>query len=106
MLFLTYIQGNIINEWIIAMSCWLSHQIAGGIHDDNEELWRAVDDAFRCCFANTLEREVVQAELKKGIKMKDGDIDVYMTTFKQLARKAGYPLDLDLTLNFFTNRLP
>ena len=38
--------------------------------------------------------------------MKDGDIDAYVTTFKQLARKAGYPLDLDLTLDFFTNGLP
>ena len=106
MLFLTYIQGNIINKWIVAMSRWLNRQIAGGIHDDSEELWRAVDDAFRCRFANTLERETAQAELKKGIKMKDGDIDTYVTTFEQLARKAGYPLDSDLTLDFFTNGLP
>ena len=102
MLFLTYVQGNTVNEWIVAMSRWLNRQIAGGIHDDNEELWRAVDDAFRCRFTNTLEREVVQAELKKGIKMKDGDIEAYMTTFEQLARKAGYPLDSDLTLNVIT----
>ena len=60
MLFLTYIQGNVVNEWIVAMSCWLNRQIAGGIHDNNEELWRVVDDAFRRHFANTLEREVVQ----------------------------------------------
>ena len=46
MLFLTYIQGNVVNKWIVAMSRWLNHQIAGGIHNDNEELWRAVDDAF------------------------------------------------------------
>ena len=88
------------------MSRWLNRQISGGIHDDNEELWRAVDDAFRRRFANTLERETAQAELKKGIKMKDGDIDAYVTTFEQLARKAGYPLDSDLTLDFFTDGLP
>ena len=106
MLFLTYIQGNIVNEWIVAMSRWLNCQIAGGIHDDNEDLWRVVDDAFRHRFSNTLERETAQAELKKGIKMKDGDIDAYVTTFEQLARKAGYPLDSDLTLDFFTDGLP
>ena len=106
MLFLTYIQENIVNEWIIAMSHWLNHQIAGGIHDDNEELWRAVEDTFQLHFANTLKREVAQAELKKGIKMKDRDIDMYVTTFEQLARKAGYPLDSDLNLDFFTNGLP
>ena len=106
MLFLTYIQGNIVNEWIVAMSCWLNCQIAGGIHNDNEELWRAVNDAFRHRFANTLERETMQVELKKGIKMKDGDIDIYVTTIEQLARKAGYPLDSDLTLDFFTDGLP
>ena len=38
--------------------------------------------------------------------MKDGDIDAYVTTFEQLARKAGYPLDSDLTLDFFTDGLP
>ena len=54
MLFLTYIQGNIVNKWIMAMSRWLNRQIAGGIHDDNEELWRAVDNAFQRRFANTL----------------------------------------------------
>ena len=54
MLFLTYIQGNIVNEWIVAMSRWLNCQIAGGIHDDNEDLWRVVDDAFRHRFSNTL----------------------------------------------------
>ena len=106
MLFLTYIQGNVVNKWIVAMSRWLNRQIAGGIHDNNEELWRAVNDAFRRRFANTLKREVAQAELKKGIKMKDGDIDMYVTAFEQLARKAGYPLDSDLTLDFFTDRLP
>ena len=88
------------------MSRWLNCQITGGIHNNNEELWRSVDNAFRHCFANTLEREVAQAELKKGIKMKDGDIDMYVTTFEQLARKAGYPLYLDLTLDFFTDSLP
>ena len=31
---------------------------------------------------------------------------MYVTTFEQLARKAGYPLDSDLTLDFFTNGLP
>ena len=46
MLFLTYIQGNVVNEWIVVMSRWLNRQIARGIHDDNEELWRAVNDAF------------------------------------------------------------
>ena len=38
--------------------------------------------------------------------MKDRDIDAYVTTFEQLARKAGYPLDLDFTLNFFIDGLP
>src|SRR5258708_29647867 len=65
-----------------------------------------VDSAFRRCFTNTLEKELAQTELKKGIKMRDGDIDAYMTTFEQLMWKAGYLLDASLTLDFFTNRLP
>ena len=57
-------------------------------------------------FANTLERERAQAELKRGIKMKDGDIDAYVANFEQLAQKAGYRLDTPQTIDIFTDGLP
>src|SRR5258708_37004044 len=105
MLFLTYIQGVVVNEWIVAMSHWLNQQLTQGITANDENLWATVDNTFRRRFTNTLEKELAQTELKKGIKMRDRDIDTYVTTFEQLVRKAGYPLDDSLTLDFFTNGL-
>ena len=106
MFFLTYIQGPLVNEWVIAVSHWLNRQIQNGIADDNEDLWTEVTVAFTRCFTNTLGRERAQAELKRGIKMKDGDIDMYVANFEQLARKAGYRLDTPQTIDIFTDGLP
>ena len=106
MFFLTYIQGPLINEWVIAVSCWLNRQVQNRIADDNEDLWTKVAVAFTRRFANMLERERAQAELKRGIKMKDGDIDAYVANFEQLAWKAGYCLDTPQTIDIFTDELP
>ena len=46
MFFLTYIQGSVVNEWIIAVSQWLNRQIQSGILDDNEDLWTEVAMTF------------------------------------------------------------
>ena len=105
MFFLTYIQGPLVNEWVIAVSRWLNWQIQNGIADNNEDLWTEVAVAFTRRFANVLERERAQVELKQGIKMKDGDIDTYLANFEQLAQKAGYRLDTPQTINIFTDGL-
>src|SRR5260370_22239723 len=106
MFFLTYIQGPLVNEWVVALSRWLNRQIQNGVPDTQEDLWTEVARAFMRRFANTLEKERAQAELKRGIKMKDGDIDMYVAHFEQLARKAGYRLNTPQTLDLFTDGLP
>ncbi|KAH9039631.1 hypothetical protein EDB85DRAFT_2141138 [Lactarius pseudohatsudake] len=73
MIFLTYIRGS-----------------GEGVLDTNPWLWTQVLIAFNRRFADTLEKERAQATLKKGIKMRDGDIDVYVTLFENLTRQAGY----------------
>ncbi|KAH9025153.1 hypothetical protein EDB85DRAFT_2149956 [Lactarius pseudohatsudake] len=77
-----------------------------GVLDTNPWLWTQVLIAFNRCFTDTLEKEHTQATLKKGIKMRDGDIDVYVILFENLTRQAGYRPDSSLTLDFFTNGLP
>ena len=43
MLFLTYLQGKDVTEWVIAISRWLTEQIdANGILPTNRWLWRSV----------------------------------------------------------------
>ena len=57
MFFLTYIQGPLVNEWVVALSRWLNCQIQNGVPDTQEDLWTEVARAFMRRFANTLEKE-------------------------------------------------
>ena len=85
MLFLTYIQGKAVNEWVMSMSQWLNRQVTGGVPEQTPDLWVETERAFRRRFANTLEREQAQGALKRGLKMKNGDLDTYITEFETLA---------------------
>ncbi|KAH9011279.1 hypothetical protein EDB85DRAFT_2160181 [Lactarius pseudohatsudake] len=79
MIFLTYIRGSRVNEWLIAISRWLNRQVSQeGVLDTNPWLWTQVLLTFNQRLTDTLEKERVQATLKKGIKMRDGDIDIVL----------------------------
>ena len=106
MLFLSYIQGPLVGEWVRGQHAWLNHQIVAGRLPVEESLWRTVLRNFRENFANILEREVAEARLREGIKMKEGKIDNYIAEFEQLVRHAGYNPDDPQTLYRFTSGLP
>jgi hypothetical protein len=107
MLFLTYIQGPIVNEWVKGVNAWLRGQI---IHQrwapTDERLWAEVFDSFNRQFANVMEQEDAQAALAKGLQLEKGDLDKLITEFEQLVRHAGYDINQDLVLRIFTSALP
>jgi hypothetical protein len=107
MLFLTYIQGPIVNEWVKGVNAWLRGQI---IHQrwapTDERLWVEVFDSFNRQFANVMEQEDAQAALAKGLQLEKGDLDKLITEFEQLVRHAGYDINQDLVLRIFTSALP
>jgi hypothetical protein len=107
MLFLTYIQGPIVNEWVKGVNAWLRGQI---IHQrwapTDERLWVEVFDSFNRQFANIMEQEDAQAALAKGLQLEKGDLDKLVTEFEQLVRHAGYDINQDLVLRIFTSALP
>jgi hypothetical protein len=107
MLFLTYIQGPIVNEWVKGVNAWLRGQI---IHQrwapTDERLWIEVFDSFNRQFANVMEQEDAQAALAKGLQLERGDLDKLITEFEQLVRHAGYDINQDLVLRIFTSALP
>jgi hypothetical protein len=107
MLFLTYIQGPIVNEWVKGVNAWLRGQI---IHQrwapTDERLWAEVFDSFNRQFANIMEQEDAQAALAKGLQLDKGDLDKLITEFEQLVRHAGYDINQDLVLRIFTSALP
>jgi hypothetical protein len=107
MLFLTYIQGPIVNEWVKGVNAWLRGQI---IHQrwapTDERLWVEVFDSFNRQFANVMEQEDAQAALAKGLQLDKGDLDKLITEFEQLVRHAQYDVNQDLVLRIFTSALP
>jgi hypothetical protein len=107
MLFLTYIQGPIVNEWVKGVNAWLRGQI---IHQrwapTDERLWVEVFDSFNRQFTNVMEQEDAQAALAKGLQLDKGDLDKLITEFEQLVCHAGYDINQDLVLQIFTSALP
>jgi hypothetical protein len=107
MLFLTYIQGPIVNEWVKGVNAWLRGQIIReGWAPTDERLWAEVFDSFNRQFANVMEQEDAQAALAKGLQLEKGDLDKLITEFEQLVRHAGYDINQDLVLRIFTSALP
>jgi hypothetical protein len=99
MLFLTYIQGPVVNEWVKGVNAWLRGQIINQRWAPTDErLWNEVFDSFNRQFANIMEQEDAQATLAKGLQLERGDLDKLITEYEQLVRHAGYNINQDLVL--------
>ena len=86
LLFLTYLQGPHVNEWVQSQNRWLVNEVtANGVTLNNVWLWMTMERAFCRNFADTLEQEHAQAALKQGFQMKGEDTDNYVAKFKHLA---------------------
>jgi hypothetical protein len=70
MLFLTYIQGPLVNEWVKGVNAWLRGQVIRQRWlTTDEQLWDEVQDSFNQQFANVMEQENAQAKLAGGLKL-------------------------------------
>ena len=107
MLFLTYLQGPLVNEWVKAMSAWLRLQITNNhVRLEDEWLWESTMQAFNRQFADVLEQEKAKALLRRGFKMEGSDLDAYISKFEQTVRHTGLNHDDPLVLDKFTDGLP
>jgi hypothetical protein len=107
MFFLTYIQGNLVNEWVKGVNAWLRTQVTTqGWATTDKRLWNGVIGAFNRQYADVLEQEKAQAELGRGLRMQNGDLDGLITRFEQLVRHANYDVNQPLVLRIFTDALP
>jgi hypothetical protein len=107
MFFLTYIQGNLVNEWVKGVNAWLRTQVTTqGWATTDERLWNGVIGAFNRQYADVLEQEKAQAELGRGLRMQNGDLDGLITRFEQLVCHANYDINQPLVLRIFTDALP
>src|SRR6266404_6039836 len=106
MLFLTYIQGDEVQNWVMKQILWLRNETgAGGVLPINEWLWRETLYTFGHTFIDTMTEAHARSELSK-LKMTGGDIDGFIAKFEQLARDANYTLDEPTVLDKFIKGLP
>jgi hypothetical protein len=107
LLFMTYIQGLLVNEWIKSMNTWLHLQITRNGRPMNDKwLWDSTLLSFNCQYADVLGQEKARAELERGFKMEKGDINAYIAKFEQVIRQAGLDVDQPLVVNKFARGLP
>jgi hypothetical protein len=74
MLFLSFIKGLNIQEWVAAQIKWLGDQLGGGVQVHNKYLWHTIIDRFKDAFTDTMSVEKAEQAIKE-IWMKDGDLD-------------------------------
>src|SRR6266702_3245681 len=90
LLFLTYIKGPDVDEWVRRFFKWNKTQIEGGIDENDPRLIKEMKEAFRERFGDSQEKLRAQQALREGIVMKGYDMDTYVAQFEELVRKAGY----------------
>ena len=107
MLFLTYIQGKAVSEWVRSMSNWLTTQVVDmGVQTRDRWLWDSCLLLFNRQFADTLQKEKARMTLRQGIRMQGQDLDGYIAHFEELVRHAEYNINGPQTIDMFTRGLP
>src|SRR6266702_2190383 len=105
MTFLSYIRGPLVDNWVNEQVQWLMDQVQTGVPHAKENLWRTIKTRFRQAYTDMVEKVKAQHQLQE-FKMKGDDVDTYISQSQNLARKAGYTLDENITLGLFADGLP
>ncbi|KAH9050400.1 hypothetical protein EDB83DRAFT_2317165 [Lactarius deliciosus] len=89
LLFMSYVQGEEVFEWVQTQTEWLTSQLMQGASTRDEYLYDTVLDAFREAFTDTMSVQKAKHNIQT-IRMDKGDLDKYISTFERLARAAHY----------------
>ena len=83
---------------------WLGSQVIAGAGRDEEHLYDRVMDSFNTAFMDTMSLQKAKAEFRTR-KMERGELDTYISKFERLAWMAGYNLQDQMVLNWFSSGL-
>ena len=99
--FLSLINGPKVKGWVEQMYNWLNsiEQIPGLI-PPRQNAWQVLEGRFKSAFIDYAENVCTQEELKK-LRMKEGNVDEYVATFKLLGQHARGDLDDPFLLTYF-----
>jgi hypothetical protein len=105
MLFLTYIRGPNIGNWINDQVSVVSRHIRSGGSRNDEFIWDTVMQEFATTFQDLMSQERAESKLKT-LRMEGGNLDEYTAEFKRLARLAEYDLNERLVGHKYFDGLP
>ncbi len=105
MTFLSYIRGPLVNDWVEEQAQWLIDQVTGGVPHAEENLWATVETRFHQAYTDMAEKQKAQHSIRE-LKMKGDNLDTVISQFQSIAKKAGYDLDGEATLDIFQRALP
>ena len=98
MLFLTFIKGPDVQEWVSSQVSWLGSRIIARTGRNEEYLYDTVMDSLNTAFTDTMSLQKAKAEFR-SLKMERGGLDTYIAKFERLARMAGYNLQDQMVLD-------
>jgi hypothetical protein len=105
MLFLTFIRGLKVGNWVNDQVKIISRYIRQGGHKTDEFIWDTVMTEFATTFQDIMSHERAENELNH-LCMEGGNLDIYSAEFKRLARLAEYNLDERLVGRKYFDGLP
>ena len=104
MLFLMFIKGPNVQEWVGAQVGWLGRCLLAGGRKTDEYLYDTIMESFNTTFMDTMSLQKAKAEFQ-SIKMEGGDLDTYIAKFKRLVRITSYNLHNQMVLDWFSSGL-
>jgi hypothetical protein len=105
MLFLTFIRGPKVGNWVNDQVKTVGKYIRQGGHKTDEFIWDTVIDEFANTFQDIMSHERAENELNH-LRMEGGNLDIYSAEFKRLARLAEYNLEERLVGRKYFDGLP
>jgi hypothetical protein len=105
MLFLTFIRGPKVGNWVNDQVKIVSRHIRNGGHKTDEFIWDTVMIEFANAFQDIMSHERAENELNH-LQMEGGNLDIYSAEFKHLAQLAEYNLDERLVGQKYFDGLP
>ena len=103
--FLSLLEGPQVEGWSEAKYDWLDRIKRDPRELMGRTLWATLMLSFLDTFTDFAEAEKAQNAMK-ALKMRDGKIDKYITTFEHLAHRAGVDLDDPSNMRTFAQGLP
>ena len=103
-LFLTFIKGPNVQEWVGSQVGWLGRRLLAGGRKADKHQYDAVIESFNTAFTDTMSLQKAKAEFQT-LKMEGGDLDTYIAKFERLARITSYDLQNQMVLDLFGSSL-